>query len=256
MTAGTGDHELTIDELARQTGVTVRTIRDHQTRGLLAPPAIRGRIGYYGTEHVARLQLIREMQADGFNLAAIRAVLENSPEGSEVILDFRHALRAPFEAEQSIVMSEQEIVDAFGGERLAWALNRAQELGLIVALGDGRWEVPSPTVLQAGTATLALGVPLEAALELVAELKRHTDAAANAFVELFIEHIWRPHEAAGQPGEQWPALADALQQLRPLAAQTVLGLFGPSMTAAVERGDQRETARERRRATRRAKNAA
>ena len=30
--------ELTIDELARETGMTVRNIRAHQSRGLLPPP--------------------------------------------------------------------------------------------------------------------------------------------------------------------------------------------------------------------------
>ena len=69
---------LTIDELARHTGMTVRNIRAHQSRGLLPPPAIEGRTGYYGPEHVARLELIAEMQADGFNLAAIQRLLQNS----------------------------------------------------------------------------------------------------------------------------------------------------------------------------------
>ena len=48
--------ELTIDELARRTGTTVRNIRAHQSRGLLPPPTIRARTGYYGPEHVARVQ--------------------------------------------------------------------------------------------------------------------------------------------------------------------------------------------------------
>ncbi len=40
--------ELTIDELARETGMTVRNIRAHQSRGLLPPPEVRARTGYYG----------------------------------------------------------------------------------------------------------------------------------------------------------------------------------------------------------------
>ena len=62
---------LTIDELAQRTGMTVRNIRAHQSRGLLPPPEVRARTGYYGPEHVARLRLIRDMQAGGFNLKAI-----------------------------------------------------------------------------------------------------------------------------------------------------------------------------------------
>src|SRR5919107_3143835 len=68
--------ELTIDELAQRTGMTVRNIRAHQSRGLLPPPAVRGRTGYYGEEHVDRIELIREMQGQGFNLEAIRRLVD------------------------------------------------------------------------------------------------------------------------------------------------------------------------------------
>jgi DNA-binding transcriptional MerR regulator len=58
-------HEMTIRQLAERTGMTVRNIRAHQTRGLLPPPVVRGRTGYYDEEHVARIELTRQMQADG-----------------------------------------------------------------------------------------------------------------------------------------------------------------------------------------------
>ena len=70
--ADIGSTELTIDELARETGMTVRNIRAHQSRGLLPPPEVRARTGYYGPEHVARLRLIQELQGNGYNLAAIK----------------------------------------------------------------------------------------------------------------------------------------------------------------------------------------
>jgi DNA-binding transcriptional MerR regulator len=238
--------QLTIDELAREAGVTVRTIRDHQTRGLLSPPQVRGRLGYYGDEHLARLKLIREFQADGFNLTAIQRILERSPESSEEILGFREALRRPFEHEQPVVMTDDELIEAFGGVRYDWAFEDAQRLGVIVPLGEGRWEVPSPSVVRAGSQTVALGIPLEAALKLIARVKRNTDDAARAFTELFIEFVWRPHDFAGQPGDEWEALQGALTQLRPLAGETVLGLFGPSMSAAVDEAVAVETEREKR----------
>ena len=40
--------ELTIEQLAHETGMTVRNIRAHQSRGLLPPPEVRSRTGYYG----------------------------------------------------------------------------------------------------------------------------------------------------------------------------------------------------------------
>ena len=60
-TESTGN-DLTIEQLAAQTGMSVRNIRAHQARGLLAPPEVRMRVGYYGPEHVAQLRQIRELQ--------------------------------------------------------------------------------------------------------------------------------------------------------------------------------------------------
>ncbi len=105
--------QMTIDELARRTGMTVRNIRAHQSRGLLPPPDLRGRTGYYGGEHVVRIELIRELQADGLNLEAIRRLLEGAGGSSTEILDFTRALRAPFEEE------DPELVLQRAGRELA-----------------------------------------------------------------------------------------------------------------------------------------
>jgi MerR HTH family regulatory protein len=69
------DPRLTIGELAEAAGMTVRNVRNHQARGLIGPPSLQARTGYYGAEHLERLKLIRAMQADGFNLEAIRFLL-------------------------------------------------------------------------------------------------------------------------------------------------------------------------------------
>lgn len=69
------DVRLTIGELAAAAGMTVRNIRNHQARGLIGPPSLVARTGYYGVEHLERLKLIRAMQAEGFNLDAISCLL-------------------------------------------------------------------------------------------------------------------------------------------------------------------------------------
>lgn len=61
-----------IEELSRRSGVSTRTIRAHQTAGLLPPPRLEGRTGRYGEGHLQRLHAIRRLQARGFSLAAIR----------------------------------------------------------------------------------------------------------------------------------------------------------------------------------------
>src|SRR3977135_1028878 len=62
--------KLTSEQLAAEVGMSVRNIRNHHSRGLLPAPEVRARVGYYGPDHVARLRLILDLQADGFNLAA------------------------------------------------------------------------------------------------------------------------------------------------------------------------------------------
>ena len=39
---------LTVEQLAAESGMSVRNIRAHQARGLLPPPEVRQRVGYYG----------------------------------------------------------------------------------------------------------------------------------------------------------------------------------------------------------------
>ena len=46
------ENDLTIEQLAAQSGMTVRNIRSHRARGLLPAPEVRDRVGYYGPEHL------------------------------------------------------------------------------------------------------------------------------------------------------------------------------------------------------------
>jgi DNA-binding transcriptional MerR regulator len=65
----------TIGELSEQVGMTVRNIRAYQARGLLPPPVVDGRVGFYTDLHRERLLMIRRLRAEGFNLVAISALL-------------------------------------------------------------------------------------------------------------------------------------------------------------------------------------
>src|SRR4051795_1184981 len=105
---------LTIEELSSQTGMTVRNIRSHRARGLLPAPEVRDRIGYYGPEHVTRLRMIQELQAEGFNLKGIERLLEQSPGPAEQFLSFKRALGASFETEEPQSFTSDELIERFG----------------------------------------------------------------------------------------------------------------------------------------------
>ena len=225
--------DLTIDELSARTGVSVRNIRAHQSRGLLPPPEIRSRTGYYGPEHIARLELIKEMQADGFNLRAIERLIASAAT-SEEALDFKRALTAPFETEQPEMIDRDGLVERFGTLDMK-LVRKAEELGVLVPLGEERWEVPSPSLLRLAEQLGRLGVPVSAALKVMDELHSSSDAVAEAFVQLVVDDVLEPFERAGRPSEEWPRVREAIDVLRPMAAEALLASFRPRMTHAVER---------------------
>jgi DNA-binding transcriptional MerR regulator len=245
------DPRLTIDELAQRTGMTVRNIRAHQSRGLLQPPEIEGRTGYYGPEHIARIELISEMQADGFNLAAIKRLLGDAQGSEREMLGFKRALMAPWEDEEAEFITAEEL-----SERLKLdpdnpnpkLLTRAIKVGFLVDLGEGRFEIPSPTLFRAAEELRALGISGDTAMDVLEEIDRSTRSVSRVFVRLFVEEVWRPFANAGQPEHDWPVVRGAIERLRPLATDAVMAVFRHAMTEAVEqrfgeelerRGDER-----------------
>jgi len=236
--------QLTIDELARRTGMTVRNIRAHQSRGLLPPPEVRGRTGFYGAEHASRIELIRELQVDGFKLEAIGRLLESAGGSSEEVLRFTRAVKAPFEDEQPQVISAEELAERWGGaETDPRIVRKAERLGILRALGDGNFEELSPRLARAGAELAALGIPASTALDVASMLRKHSDAVAKVFVELFIREIWKPFEAEGRPETRLPEVREALERLRPLASDSLLAVFQLAMSDAVEERFGRELER-------------
>jgi DNA-binding transcriptional MerR regulator len=231
---------LTIDELARRTGMTVRNLRAHQSRGLLPAPEVRGRTGYYGPEHVARVELIKELQADGFNLEAIRRLIENAGGSTSDVLRFTRAARETFEEEAPEIVSIDELAARWGEGGSAELLERAVGLGLLRALGDGRYEERSPRLGRAGAQLARLGVPVERSLDTLEALRRHADGVAHAYVALFLDEVWRPFDEAGRPPERWPEVREALERVRPLAADAVLSVFQLAMSDEAEKAFGRE----------------
>ncbi|MCW2992358.1 MAG: MerR family transcriptional regulator [Solirubrobacterales bacterium] len=233
---------LTIDELARRTGMTVRNLRAHQSRGLLPPPEVEGRTGYYAAEHIARVELIRELQAEGFNLEAIRKLLASAGGKGDEVLRFTRALREPFEDEAPEIVTAAELAEQTGSSSPD-LLVEAERLGLLRSLGADRYEQRSPRLARAGAELRALGVSAEDALELAKAIRRHADAIADRFARMFIETVWEPFDAAGRPEERWPEVREALERVRPLAADAVLSVFQLAMSDEAEKMFDRELER-------------
>jgi DNA-binding transcriptional MerR regulator len=65
-----------LEELARAANISPRTVRYYVQRGLVPPPAFRGKDSSYGPEHLVRLKAIRRLQEAFFPLDAIMVELE------------------------------------------------------------------------------------------------------------------------------------------------------------------------------------
>jgi len=233
--AGESVNRLTIDDLAREAGLSVRNVRSHQARGLLPPPEVQGRIGYYGPEHISRLRLIQELQGEGMKLDGIKRLLEGSRGTGDGLLRVKHAADSPADAETPEVVSGDELRERLqvddGGEKL---VARAIKLELLVPLGDGLFEVPSPSLLRVAEDLVGHGISVGAALALVEDLRRHSRAVSQRFVKLFIDEVWRPFAEAGMPEQEWASIAESMEAARPLAGEAVLAVFRQTLSAGVE----------------------
>jgi DNA-binding transcriptional MerR regulator len=188
------------------------------------------------------VELIKEMQAAGFNLAAIKRMLEATPHGEE-LLRFERLLMAPWDDSQPEVIELDELTERFPGAD-ARVLRKAEELGLIRDLGADRFEIPSPAILRAGEEIVALGVPISHGIAVIEKVQRHARGVAREFVRLFLQDVWKPFADAGMPQEDLPRVRTALERLRSVATDVLIGAFSLTMGEEVEAAFGKELARD------------
>jgi DNA-binding transcriptional MerR regulator len=234
---------LTIEQLAARTGLTVRNIRAHVTRGLLPAPHMQGRTAYYGPEHVARLELVTGLQQQGFNLAAIRKLVAGptAPTPGETVSFYRTAL-GPWLTEAPEIYADAELAGHFGLAPDPDLVRTLHRLGLLERLGDGRLRVLNPTILRIGRELAEMGFGTGQLIDVLHVLLQHSRAVADAFVAMFMDTHWTAYVDAGMPPERLPQLSQVIQALQPLAAQAVVAAFQQEMTQATGSAFDRETA--------------
>ncbi|WP_435742349.1 MerR family transcriptional regulator [Nocardioides sp. SYSU DS0663] len=235
-----------IEELARRTGVSVRSLRNYQSRKLLPPPELRGRTGYYGAAHVERVRLVHQLRSAGLKLDGIARMLDSDTSADDQLLAFTEQARGMFTGPEPVLTPLAELVDRFGieGEESLEVLDTAVRLGLVReapadAAGQDREpmvEVVSPAILAAGQEAMRL-LDLDAteALDLLERLRRHADGVARLYVGLFVERVWQPFVDAGKPAVDWPDVEQALDQLRQLATRALVSTFDLAMVSRVDR---------------------
>ncbi len=225
---------LTIDQLAARTGISVRTIRFYAGRGLLPPPRLRGRTGLYGPDHLARLELVSELSALGFTLAAIEGQLEKLPVGAgteELVL--QRALMTPWVPEQIEELDAAELARRAGRPLCSDDVAALEGLGVVRRLDDGRFRLYGSGTLSEGLAVLDSGLPTEAWRRAHDIIERHTTALAEELMEMFQAEVLQPYRDRGRPAEERGRLAAALAQLKPITVRGVVTAFGRAVNRTI-----------------------
>ena len=228
--------QLTIEQLAAQSGMSVRNIRAHQARGLLDPPEVRARVGYYGPAHLEQLRLIRDLQDDGFNLGAIKRLLDDTQGTAARLRRFGEALSAVATRERGEILTLEELGRRFrvDPDEAPEVLAEAERLGVLVPIAEGRYRAPSPSLLAIAQEVVARGISLRSALAVLEDIDRHCDSVSRSFVELFVHEIWKPFAQADMPAERWPEIEHAVERLGPVASEALMAIFQRRLSVQLE----------------------
>jgi DNA-binding transcriptional MerR regulator len=218
--------ERTIDELASHTGVPSRTIRFYQSKGVLKPPRIRGRVAYYGPEHAERLELIAQLQDRGLRIDAIRELLLRADKGEVDVGDWLGLdakLRASWAHDQPRAFSDQEIAEQLTGRRKGLLADLVRT-GLLERKDDVYF-AESPALLRVVLELERVGVDPAVAAKGGEILRKHLGKAARELAELFLSEAANGHVRVAEEDD----LGKALEALRPSALESVRVVFGREM---------------------------
>lgn len=226
--------ELTVDQLAAAVGMTVRNVRAYAARGLLPPPRLVGRTGWYSAEHVARLTVVRELLDQGFTLAAVERTLDrSSPPASSAALTLHRSLMAPWLPEQPEEMALATLAVRSGTGTTPEQLVELEALGVLEVLDATRVRVLDPALLSAGLQVVRMGIPADAVIRAQRQVVELVEQAAAVYLTMFRTTVWQDFLDAGSPAQDWPQIQALATSLPPVAAQALLASFRAAMAAAV-----------------------
>lgn len=217
---------LTLDELTERVGMSVRNIRFYTTKGLVPPPIRRGRSGYYSSDHVARLELVQELQAHGFTLSAIERYVARIPsDATPEDIALHRTMLAPWQADLPVEMSRAELGRRTGRTLSEDDLATLKALGIVFPTSRGRYEV-AVSQLSVGLSLLELGFPVEAAVAASEVYAEHGRQIAKELNELFRTMVWPVYQEAGASTE---TLRRVVESLKPLSVASLVAAYEAAM---------------------------
>ncbi len=235
---------LTLEELTARVGLSVRTVRFYTSRGLVPPPVRRGRSGFYGRDHLARLELVQELQSHGFTLAAIERYVAGIPDGaSPEDIALRRAMLAPWQADLPLTMSRGDLEGRAGRALEEADVDTLEALGIVSPVGPtgppGHYEV-AVSQLSVGLGLLDVGFPLEAARAAAAVYAAHGRAVARELYDVFRTRVWPVYQESGATPE---TVQDVVERLKPLSINGLVHAYELGMDETKRAGIAERAAR-------------
>jgi DNA-binding transcriptional MerR regulator len=222
------DPAMTIDDLARRSGLPVRTIREYHTMRVLPPPQRKGRIGLYDAGHVQRLELVARLQHRGYSLAGIRDLLDAWDNGTELTaLLGVDSGPVPLD-ETPLRLTCDELFGRLPGLDQS-TLRRAQDTGLVRPDGPSHFLVRSLALIDLAADGVRLGVSLGEMLDILGDLISGLDATAAAVARSFVQRIWQPVTSSSNATD----LPGFLARGRMLLLQGVASVLADRLAAAL-----------------------
>lgn len=217
---------LTLDELTNRVGLSVRNVRFYTTKGLVPPPIRRGRSGYYTPDHVARLELVKELQSHGFTLSAIERYLSKIPtDAAAEDIALHRTMLTPWQSEAPEELSRSEL-DRRTNRRLSDDdLATLSALGIALRTKRGRYQVAG-SQLTVGLGLLDLGFPTEAAIAARDVYAEHGRQIAKELNDLFRTMVWPVYKESGASPDK---LREVVERLKPLSIVSLVAAYESAM---------------------------
>lgn len=223
----------TIEELARRTQMTVRALRSWNSKGLLPAPEIRGRTGYYTRQHVRRVERVRALVSEGYNLGVIARMLASADDEEAVVEFARAVVSSHGDSDQDVIVERADLVAPWDDVPASF-VDDLVALRLVEPAGDGRFRVASPRLMRITERLAAEGIPATAVLEVTRVLSEQTDAIAAAYLELFVAHVWGGWDSGLDAERDWTALRERMLRLRELSGDATAAMVALKLDQRTE----------------------
>ncbi len=222
-----GDELLTLDELTARVGLTVRTVRFYTTRGLVPPPIRRGRSGYYSPVHIARIELVLELQSHGFTLSAIERYVAGIPDdATPEDIALARTMLAPWQSDLPVEMDRDQLETKAGRPLTAEDIATLQALGVLRLRGSAY--LVASNQLSLGLRLVELGFPREVAVAAASIYQEHGEQMAKELYEMINDQLAPRYDGAGSSEH----FREIMERLKPLSVGGLVTAYESAVARA------------------------